>query len=102
MLADGGEAIADLGVLRHQPGLFGQVASDATGWRVLDSLDTAALARLWQARAAAREVASAQTCETRGWLPASVAADREVPGLVLDMDATLVICHSEKESATRT
>ncbi|MET7952335.1 IS1380 family transposase, partial [Micromonospora sp. NPDC005324] len=52
--------------------------------------------------AAAREVAWAQTCETRGRLPASVAGGREVPGLVLDMDATLVICHSEKESATRT
>jgi hypothetical protein len=102
MLADGGEAIADLGVLRHQPALFGQVASDATAWRVLDGLDAAALSRLRRARAAAREVAWAQTCETRGCLPASIAAGRQVPGLVLDMDATLVICHSEKESATRT
>lgn len=38
MLADGGEAIADLSMLCHQPELFGRVASDATGWRVLDSL----------------------------------------------------------------
>jgi hypothetical protein len=102
MLADGGEAISDLGVLRHQSGLFGKVASDATAWRVLDGLDTAALAQLRAARAAAREVAWAQVCETRGELPASIAAGREVPGLVLDLDATLVICHSEKESATRT
>jgi hypothetical protein len=102
MLADGGETIADLGVLRDQSALFGQVASAATAWRVLDGLDTAALSRLRQARAAAREVAWAQRCETRGRLPCTTAAGREVPGLVLDLDATLVICHSEKESATRT
>ena len=102
MLADGGEAISDLGVLRHQPALFGPVASDATAWRVLDGLDAAALSRLRQARAAAREVAWAQMGETRGGIPASKAAGFDVPGLVLDMDATLVICHSEKESATRT
>jgi hypothetical protein len=102
MLADGGETISDLAVLRDQPGLFGQVASDATAWRVLADLDDAALSRLRQARAAAREVAWAQTCETRGRIPASAAAGQRVPGLVLDLDATLVICHSEKESATRT
>ena len=102
MLADGGETISDLGVLRHQPTLFGQVASDATAWRVLADLDDQALSRLRAARAAAREVAWAQACETRGRFPASKAAGREVAGLVLDMDATLVICHSEKEAATRT
>ena len=41
MLADGGEAIADLAVLRNQSDLFGAVASDATAWRVLDGIDTA-------------------------------------------------------------
>ena len=42
MLADGGEAITDLAVLRDQPGLFGPVASTATAWRVLDSVDDTA------------------------------------------------------------
>jgi hypothetical protein len=32
LIADGGEAIADLAVLREQPRLFGAVASDATAW----------------------------------------------------------------------
>jgi Transposase DDE domain group 1 len=45
MLADGGEAIADLAVLRNQPGLFGRVASDPTAWRVLDGIDDDALKR---------------------------------------------------------
>jgi hypothetical protein len=44
MLADGGEAIAELAVLRNQVELFGSVASDATAWRVLDDIDDMALA----------------------------------------------------------
>src|SRR5690348_7069245 len=39
MLADGGETIADLAVLRNQAGLFGRVASDPTAWRVLSNVD---------------------------------------------------------------
>jgi len=39
MLSDGGEAISDLALLRDQPDLCGPVASTATAWRVLDSID---------------------------------------------------------------
>ena len=102
LLADGGEAIADLAVLRQQPRLFGTVASDATAWRVLDGIDEAALVRLRQARAAAREVAWAQLAETRRRVPASTVLGRTLPGLVLDLDATIVLCHSEKEAADKT
>src|SRR3954468_13965684 len=69
MLADGGEAIADLAVLRDQPGLFGAVASDPTAWRVLSDMDESAVARLRAARARAPEVAWAQLAESRGGLP---------------------------------
>lgn len=102
MLADGGETIADLAVLRNQAGVFGRVASDPTAWRMLSDVDAAALARLRAARAQARELAWAQAIETRGALRASTAAGLPVPGIVLDLDATIVICHSEKESATPT
>lgn len=102
MIADGGEAIADLAVLRGQGELFGQVASDATAWRVLAGIDREALERLRLARAAAREVAWAQRYETRGGLPASMAADRPVAGLVLDIDASIVVAHSDKEQAEAT
>ena len=102
MLADGGEAIADLGVLRDQSGLFGPVASDPTAWRLLSQLDETLLAELRTARAQARQVAWAQHAETRGALPQPTVAGLPVGGLVLDIDATIVICHSEKESATRT
>ena len=41
MIADGGEAISDLAVLRDQPSLFGEVASIATAWRTLEAVDEA-------------------------------------------------------------
>jgi hypothetical protein len=69
LLADGGEATADLAVLRNQPGLFGPVASDPTAWRLLSQLDETLLAQLRAARAEAREVAWAQHADTRGDLP---------------------------------
>jgi hypothetical protein len=102
MLADGGEAISDLAVLRDQAALFGPVASDPTAWRLLSDMDSAVLERLQAARAATREVAWAQRIETRGGLPQATAAGQPVPGLVLDLDASIVICHSDKESATPT
>jgi hypothetical protein len=99
MLADGGEAISDLAVLRDQPGLFGSVASTATAWRVLDGVDDRVLDRLRAARAAARERAWWLRAEAGRQLPACTAGGQDWPGLVLDVDATLVEVHSEKESA---
>ncbi|GAA2714641.1 hypothetical protein Apa02nite_096440 [Actinoplanes palleronii] len=69
MLADGGQATADLAVLCHQQTLFGPVVSDPTAWRLLAHLDDTALTDLRRARAQAREVAWAQHAETRGDLP---------------------------------
>ncbi|KUL61218.1 hypothetical protein ADL28_16035 [Streptomyces violaceusniger] len=54
MLADGGEAIADLALLRDQHEVFGPVASTPTAWRLLADIDTSTLAALRAARAAAR------------------------------------------------
>jgi hypothetical protein len=102
MLADGGEAISDLAVLRDQPDLFGPVASTATAWRVLDSIDQALLDRMQQARAMARERAWMARTELGRELPAATAGGRVLPGLVIDFDASLVPCHSEKESAAAT
>jgi DDE family transposase len=85
MLADGGEAISDLAVLRDQPELFGEVASLPTAWRTLEAIDAEALARIAVARARARRQA---------W---AAGAD---PGFyVIDFDATLVNSHSDKEGA---
>ena len=88
MVADGGEAISDLAVLRNQPGLFGEVASNPTAWRTLEAVDADVLKRIKSVRAAARAAA---------W---DAGAD---PGFyVIDLDATLVNAHSEKEQAAPT
>lgn len=84
-LADGGECVSDLKVLRDQRGLFGDVASQPTAWRVLDAVDEALLASLQAARAAAR---------ARVW-----AAGLAPQKITLDFDASLVNVHSEKEQA---
>ena len=102
-IADGGECISDIAVLGDQSALFGPVASDSTVWQLLDALDTRQLAAIARARAAAREVVWAQWAEATGaaFGPAR-AAGRELPGLVIDLDATTVVCHSEEQAAAPT
>jgi Transposase DDE domain group 1 len=102
MLADGGEAIADLALLRDQIEVFGPVASTAAAWRLLADIGPAALTRLRSARAVAREIAWLQAAETTGGIPSARAGGRDLPSLVLDLDATLVTCRSEKEQAAPT
>lgn len=93
-VALGGDCLADLAVVRAQRDLFGAVASDPTVSRLIDTLagdaDTA-VAAIRQARAAAR---------AQAWRQRSpVTSDGPV---VVDLDATLVLAHSEKEGATPT
>jgi hypothetical protein len=109
MIADGGVSISDIATLGDQPGVFGAVASDSTCWRVLASIGQRELAAVAAARAAAREVVWAQRAEATGLsLPASLVAGRQLlardgrPVLVIDMDATIVIAHSEKQQAMPT
>ncbi|HEX4621981.1 MAG TPA: IS1380 family transposase, partial [Myxococcaceae bacterium] len=84
-IADGGDCLADLGVLRGQPELFGEVASLPTAWRVVESITPQRLGVLREARRRARE---------RAWTNGA-APER----ITLDFDATLVTAHSEKEGA---
>jgi hypothetical protein len=96
-LALGGDCLADIAVLRAQPGLFGPVASDPVVSRLISALAAdgpRALRAIRRARAAARE---------RAW---ALAGDR-APGaggslIPVDIDATIVIAHSEKEQAAAT
>jgi hypothetical protein len=103
MLADGGEAIADIDVLRHQGGVIGPVASAPTVWRTLDEVTPAGLKRIQTARARVRRHVWAQVVDKHGGLPASrVAASDLGEVVVLDVDATIVVAHSEKENASPT
>jgi len=54
MIADGGEAIADIDVLGHQDQVLGSVASPATVWRTLDEVTPARLKKIAAARARVR------------------------------------------------
>ena len=100
-IADGAETITDLRVLSDQELLCGSVASTATAWRVLDSVDTARLSALRTARAAARERAWLARGELTGTaLPPARADGRELTELVIDVDATLLEVHSDKGGAS--
>ena len=92
MLADGGDCLSDLAALQDQPELFGPVASTPTAWRVVERLAHAGeqgLAGLRLARAQARR---------RAWQ-----AGAWVEGLlVIDLDATVVTAHSDKQGAAGT
>jgi hypothetical protein len=93
MLADGGDCLSDLAVLRDQPALFGPVASTPTAWRVVErtASDPDGLARLRAARAHAR---------ARAW---AAGGDPDVELLIVDADATLVLAHTDaKEGAAGT
>jgi hypothetical protein len=91
-VALGGDCLADVAVVRAQPELFGSVASDATLSRLIEALAVnpdAAVAAIRAARAAARAKVWAHRS------PVSVTGQ-----VVVDLDATLVGAHSEKEHAT--
>jgi Transposase DDE domain group 1 len=93
MLADGGDCLSDLAVLRDQPALFGPVASTPTAWRVVErtASDPDGLARLRAARAHAR---------ARAW---AAGGAPDVEQLIIDADATLVLAQTDaKEGAAGT
>jgi hypothetical protein len=100
MIAGGGEAIADIDTLRHQPDVFGSVASAATCWRALDQIDPTGLRRIATARARAR----ARVWQLAGGPPGAVAAGRSLGHgvVVLDVDSTIVLAHSDKQGAAAT
>lgn len=93
-IALGGDCLADVAVVRAQPELFGPVASDPTVSRLVDRLAAEpeqSIAAIRAARAAARG---------RVWgHRAPVSATGQV---IVDLDATLVGAHSEKEQAAPT
>ena len=57
MIADGGETVTDLAVLRDQREVFGPVAATPIAWRLLADIGPPALAALREARATARDIA---------------------------------------------
>ncbi len=100
MLAGGGEHVSDLDMLRSSAGVFGKVASNAT------------MSRFFQQAAAAPDVFAygfatmTRELRSRVW---EAAGDRNpaltataLNPLIIDLDATLVTSHSDKEQAVGT
>jgi hypothetical protein len=99
-LALGGDCLADVNLLRAEPGVFGPVASDPTVSRLVDTLAGAAdqaLTAIETARAGARE----RVWRLAGEHSPDHATDAGSP-LIIDLDATLVTAHSDKEQAAPT
>ncbi len=96
----GGDCLADVAVLRSEPGVFGLVASDPTVSRTIDSLAKNAPAAL-RAIHAARAAARARVWALAGKQSPTAEISAAQP-LVIDVDATLVTAHSEKEQARPT
>ncbi|ETK32812.1 hypothetical protein MPTA5024_27855 [Microbispora sp. ATCC PTA-5024] len=96
-LALGGDCLADIAMLRAQPEVFGPIASDPTVSRLIDRLaadPVRALRAIRTARATARE---------RAWtLAANHAPGADGELIPLDIDATIVIAHSDKQQAAPT
>ena len=100
MIADGGRVLSDLAVLRDQGELYGPVASDPTLWRTLDGIQAHGRDRIAAARARIRRGVWDRVVARHGALPASRVADRDLGRtVVVRLDATLVIAHSDKQEA---
>src|SRR5699024_2600299 len=98
-LAAGGDCLADIAALRDAPAVFGPVASDPTVSRLIatlaadaDRAETAISGALADARSAA-------------WAASPDSPNEQISAsdpLVVDVDATLVTAHSDKQQAAPT
>jgi len=99
-VAIGGDCLADIAQVRSEPAVFGQVASDPTVSRLIDTLAVdapRALAAINTARAVVR---------ARVWgLAGTDSPDHQMTArspLTMDLDSSLLTAHSEKQLAAAT
>ncbi|NEA15552.1 IS1380 family transposase, partial [Streptomyces halstedii] len=95
-VAMGGDCLADVGMLRAEPAVFGPVASDPTVSRLIDTLAASGEKALQAIRSARAEV---RQCV---WRLAGRAAPDAGGTVTVDLDGVLVIAHSDKEDAAPT
>ncbi|MFF0142966.1 IS1380 family transposase [Streptomyces sp. NPDC005227] len=95
-VALGGDCLADVGMLRAEPAVFGPVASDPTVSRLIDTLAAAgptALTAIRSARAHVRE---------HVWKLAGTSSPDAAGQVTVDLDGVLVLAHSDKQDAAAT
>jgi Transposase DDE domain group 1 len=99
-VALGGDCLSDVAAVRAQPAVFGSVASDPTVSRLFTALAgdvDAAVAAIRQARADSRAAVWARRRPLTG-----TPGTRTGGQVIVDIDATLVTAHSDKEHAEPT
>ena len=102
-IADGGRVLSDLAALRDQPELYGPVASDPTAWRTLEAVGERERRHIAAARAKTRRRVWALISDRLGAIPPSRVADVDLgKTVVIRLDATIQIAHSDKEGAAGT
>jgi hypothetical protein len=99
-LALGGDCLADMALLRAEPAVFGPVASDPTVSRAIAAL-AADASKVLKVINTARAQARAKVWALAGKHAPDHDSSAENP-LVVDVDATLVTAHSEKQHAAPT
>lgn len=95
-LALGGDCLADVGMLRAEPAVFGPVASDPTVSRLLDKLAAAGPKALTAIRSARADV------RDHVWKLAGPSAPDAGGQVIVDLDGVLVLAHSDKQDAAAT
>src|SRR6185437_3773185 len=103
-IALGATSMSDIALLAHLAPVLGDAPSGPTVRRALDLAGTpAVLDRIARARAKARAHAWTLIAETAAGFPWLAVAGKTLAGwLVIDMDATLITAHSDKQGAAPT
>lgn len=102
-IADGGRVLSDLAAIRDQGELYGPVASDPTLWRALEEIGAEQRERIATARAKVRRQVWALIEARHGTIPPSRVADVDLGRtVVIRLDATIQVAHSDKEQARGT
>jgi len=99
----GATSMSDISLLAHQVLVFGDPPSDSTVRRTLAGLDPAMLRRIAKARAKVRARVWDLLAHRPGGFPWLIVAGKLLTGwVVIDLDATLITAHSDKQNAAAT
>jgi hypothetical protein len=99
----GATSMSDIGLLAHQALVFADPPSEATVRRALAGLDETALRRIAKARAKVRARVWDLLARRPQGFPWLCVAGKLLSGwVVIDLDATLITAHSDKQGAAAT
>ena len=102
-IALGATSMSDITLLAHHAPVLGAEPSDTTVRRTLELADPRTLDKVARVRAAVRAHVWSLICATPAGFPWLTVAGKLLAGwLVIDLDATLITAHSDKQGAAPT